>query len=91
MQPFKALGKLIAEGEVTQKAVIGYYEDIVRLHGTYKDYSCTDIVNQCLDMGYREALEQDIDQTRLDNVSELIRTITALEDDNQEKWSLLTF
>lgn len=82
---FKALGKLIAEGEVTQKAVIGYYEDIVRLHGTYKDYSCTDIVNQCLDMGYREALEQDIDQTRLDNVSELIRTITALEDDNQEK------
>ena len=34
------------------------------------------------------ALEQDIDQTRLDNVSELIRTITALEEDNQEKVEL---
>ena len=39
-------------------------------------------------MGYRQALEQDIDQTRLDNVSELIRTITALEEDNQEKVEL---
>ena len=33
-------------------------------------------------------MEQDIDQTRLDNVSELIRTITAIEDDNQEKVEL---
>ena len=39
-------------------------------------------------MGYRQALEQDIDQTRLDNVSELIRTITALEEDNQENVEL---
>ena len=60
----------------------------MELHAAYEEYSCTDIVNKCLDMGYREALEQDIDQTRLDNVSELIRTITAIEDDNQEKVEL---
>ena len=61
------------------------YEKILN---TYVAYTCTDIVNKCLDMGYRQALEQDIDQTRLDNVSELIRTITALEEDNQEKVEL---
>jgi len=37
-----------------------------------------------LDFGYREALQQDIDQTKIDNVSELLKTITALEMDNQE-------
>ncbi len=85
---FKALGIQISEGNITQKAVIDYYENISRLHSTYADYSCTDIINQCLDMGYRETLEQDIDQTRLDNVSELIRTIAALEDENLEKVEL---
>lgn len=68
--------------------MIEYYNAISELHDTYVAYTCTDIVNKCLDMGYRQALEQDIDQTRLDNVSELIRTITALEEDNQEKVEL---
>ncbi len=85
---FKALGKMIEEGEIIQKNVIAYYDALMELHAAYEEYSCTDIVNKCLDMGYREALEQDIDQTRLDNVSELIRTITAIEDDNQEKVEL---
>lgn len=85
---FTELGRQIEDGNITQKAVISYYEDMCELHKTYSVYSCTDIVNRCLDMGYRESLEQDIDQTRLDNVSELIRTITALEDDNQEKVEL---
>ena len=86
--PFQALGKMIEEGEIIQKNVIAYYDALMELHAAYEEYSCTDIVNKCLDMGYREALEQDIDQTRLDNVSELIRTITAIEDDNQEKVEL---
>ena len=85
---FKALGKQIDDGDITQKNVIEYYNAISELHDTYVAYTCTDIVNKCLDMGYRQALEQDIDQTRLDNVSELIRTITALEEDNQEKVEL---
>lgn len=85
---FQALGKMIEEGEIIQKNVIEYYDALMELHAAYEEYSCTDIVNKCLDMGYREALEQDIDQTRLDNVSELIRTITAIEDDNQEKVEL---
>lgn len=85
---FQALGKMIEEGEIIQKNVIAYYGALMELHAAYEEYSCTDIVNKCLDMGYREALEQDIDQTRLDNVSELIRTITAIEDDNQEKVEL---
>ena len=85
---FQALGKMIEEGEIIQKNVIAYYDALMELHAAYEEYSCTDIVNKCLDMGYREALEQDIDQTRLDNVSELIRTITAIEDDNQEKVEL---
>ena len=85
---FQTLGKMIDEGEIIQKNVIAYYDALMELHAAYEEYSCTDIVNKCLDMGYREALEQDIDQTRLDNVSELIRTITAIEDDNQEKVEL---
>ena len=85
---FQALGKMIEEGEIIQKNVIAYYDALMELHAASEEYSCTDIVNKCLDMGYREALEQDIDQTRLDNVSELIRTITAIEDDNQEKVEL---
>lgn len=82
------LEKQIDDGDITQKNVIEYYNAISELHDTYVAYTCTDIVNKCLDMGYRKALEQDIDQTRLDNVSELIRTITALEEDNQEKVEL---
>ena len=82
------LEKQIEDGDITQKHVIEYYNAISELHDTYVAYTCTDIVNKCLDMGYRQALEQDIDQTRLDNVSELIRTITALEEDNQEKVEL---
>ena len=85
---FTELGRQIKEGNITQKAVIEYYNEIYELHNTYRQFSCTDIVNKCLDMGYREMLEQDIDQTRLDNVSELIRTITSIEDDNQEKVEL---
>ena len=57
---FKALGKQIEDGDITQKNVIEYYNAISELHDTYVAYTCTDIVNKCLDMGYRQALEQDI-------------------------------
>ena len=37
-----------------------------------------------LDMGYREELENDVDQTRIDNVTELLATISNLESENME-------
>ena len=55
---FKALGKQIDDGDITQKNVIEYYNAISELHDTYVAYTCTDIVNKCLDMGYRQALSR---------------------------------
>ena len=37
-----------------------------------------------MDLGYREALENDVEQTKIDTVTELIRTITELEKENVE-------
>ena len=39
-------------------------------------------------MGYRKELEQDVEQTKLDNVAELLETIAGLEEENQEKLPL---
>lgn len=81
---FEALGQCIESGEIKKESVITYYQNVKELHETYQQYSCTDIANRCLDMGLRVSLEQDIDQTRLDNVSELVSMIHALEEQNQE-------
>ena len=37
-----------------------------------------------LDLGYRTELENDVDQTKIDNVAELITTIARLEEENME-------
>lgn len=81
---FEALGQCIESGEIKKESVITYYQNVKKLHETYQQYSYTDIANRCLDMGLRVSLEQDIDQTRLDNVSELVSMIHALEEQNQE-------
>ena len=54
----------------------------MNLHANHSNYSSKDIVNMVLDFGYRAELQQDVDQKRLDNVTELLVTIAALEDEN---------
>ena len=80
----EALGEQINNGTEKKASIIDYYNNIKWLNGTYQNYSSKELVNMVLDFGYREALQQDIDQTKIDNVSELFETIAALETDNQE-------
>lgn len=80
----EALGEQIAIGIERRQAVIDYYNDMTGLHKVYQEYSSKELANMVLDFGYREFLEQDVDQTKLDNVSELLDTIAALEEENQE-------
>ena len=79
-----ALGELIAQRKIVKKQMISFYEDIMLLHNTYTNYSAKDLAGKVLDLGYREALENDVEQTKIDNVTELIRTITELEKENVE-------
>lgn len=81
---FQALGAAIASGEVTKDPVVQYYQAMQQLHETYEKYSSYELAKACLAMGYRAELEQDFDQTKLDNVSELLDTIHALEKENME-------
>ena len=80
----EALGEQIAQGKIRKKGLITYYQRIKELHDTYQNYSCKDLVNLALDIGYREELQNDVDQTRLDNVAEFLTTVTALEEENKE-------
>lgn len=80
----EALGAQISSGIEKRQAVIDYYNGIIKLHNTYQNYSSVDIANMALDIGYREAIQNDVDQTKVDNVSELLDTIAALEEENQE-------
>lgn len=80
----EALGEQIQGGMESRQQVIDYYNNIAGLHHTYGDYSCKELVNLVLDFGYRKCLQQDVDQTKLDNVSELLVTVAALEEENQE-------
>ncbi|MBQ8598211.1 MAG: UvrD-helicase domain-containing protein [Lachnospiraceae bacterium] len=81
----EALGEQIASGAVTRKAVITFYEGIRRLHEVHQQYSARDLAGMVLDMGYREELENDVDQSKLDNVTELLITISNLEEENVER------
>lgn len=81
----EALGEQIASGAVTRKAVITFYEGIRRLHEVHQQYSARDLAGMVLDMGYREELENDVDQSKLDNVTELLTTISNLEEENVER------
>lgn len=47
-----------------------------------------DILNCALDLGYRAELTQDVDQTKLDNLAELMATIAALETEYGEQYPL---
>lgn len=84
----EALGQWIEQGRIKNQSIIDYYNGIMELQKTYKDYSAKGLVNKVLDIGYRTELEQDVDQRKLDNVSEFILTVSALEDDNQDTLSL---
>lgn len=80
----EALGEQIRSGKENRTSIIEYYENMKKLHESYEEYSSKDLVKMVLDLGYRKELEEHIDQRRLDNVSELIHTITALEEENQD-------
>ena len=80
----EALGILIDEKKIVKKSVVSFYERIMDLHDTYMGYSAKDLAGKVLDIGYRESLENDVDQTKLDNVSELLNTIAVMEEENME-------
>jgi len=83
-----ALGEQIRAGLVKKQDVLKYYDDIRVLHRTYINYSCKDLVNKVLDCGYRQELQQDVNQNKIDNVAEFITAIAALEEENMERLSL---
>lgn len=80
----EALGEQIEQGMVRKPVLVEYYNRVLALHRTYAQYSSKDLVNAVLDIGYREELQNDVDQTKLDNVSEFLTTVAALEEDNKE-------
>ena len=84
----EALGLQIENGMMRKQVIVDYYQRITELHRTYQNYSAKDLVNAVLDVGYRVELQNDVDQTKLDNVSEFITTVAALEEDNKERISL---
>lgn len=84
MTLMEALGEQIEQGMVRKQVLIEYYKRIMELHASYQNYSSKDLVNLVLDIGYREELQNDVDQTKLDNVSEFLTTVAALEEENKE-------
>ena len=80
----EALGEQIESGQMRKQALLTYYQKVKELHDTYQNYSSKDLVNLVLDIGYREELQNDVDQRKLDNVSEFITTVAALEAENKE-------
>lgn len=83
-----ALGEQIEQQQITKKSVIDFYEGIMKLHETHSAMTAKDVTNAVLELGYRAELESDVDQTKLDNVNELITTIYNLEAENMERLSL---
>lgn len=79
-----ALGEQIEQKVITKKNIISFYQDVMSLHENHSKYSAKDLTGMVLDMGYREELEHDVDQTKIDNVTELITTISGLEEENME-------
>ncbi len=80
-----ALGEQIDQKIVTKKAVISFYQNVMHLHDIYAKHSARDVAGMVLDLGYREELENDVDQTRIDNVAELLTTIAGLEEENMDR------
>ncbi|MBQ8821441.1 MAG: UvrD-helicase domain-containing protein [Lachnospiraceae bacterium] len=79
---FETLGQLISEGKITKLPLIHYYTEIKKLHESHKQHTAKQLVNLVLDIGYRRELQEDINQSKLDNVSELVQHIGYLEEEN---------
>lgn len=79
-----ALGEKIAKGLITKKQIVFFYESVMQLHKTHAEYWAKDLAAKVLELGYRETLEQDVEQAKIDNVTELLHTIAALEKENIE-------
>ncbi|MBQ7920228.1 MAG: UvrD-helicase domain-containing protein [Lachnospiraceae bacterium] len=79
---FQTLGELIEEGKITKEPLIHYYTQILKLHDTYAEYTAKQLVGLALDIGYRKELQEDINQSKLDNVTELVQHIGYLEEEN---------
>lgn len=88
MTLMEALGDQIQSGLVKKREVIDYYNDIMKLHREHPRYSSREIAKQALDFGYRSELMQDVDQRRIDNVTELLVNIGSLEEENGVDLSL---
>ena len=80
----EALGEQIAQGVIKKPALLTYYQRVMELHQTYRNHTGKDLVNLVLDIGYREELQNDVEQTKLDNISEFLTTIAAMEEENKE-------
>ena len=80
----EALGEQIAQGVIKKPALLTYYQRVMGLHQTYRNHTGKDLVNLVLDIGYREELQNDVEQTKLDNISEFLTTIAAMEEENKE-------
>ena len=85
---FRTLGELITEGKIQKAPIIHYYEKILTLHESYSQYTAKQLVGLALDIGYRKELQEDINQSKLDNVTELIQHIGHMEEENQDALSL---
>ena len=81
---YNALGEQISLGLVTKPLLVDYYNQINNLHNIYQKFTSRELVNMVLDIGYRQELQEDTDQTKINNVTELIATITNLEAENDE-------
>ncbi len=79
---FETLGELIAENKITKEPLLHYYHKIKELHETYMQHTAKQLVGLALDIGYRKELQEDINQTKLDNVTELVQHIGYLEEEN---------
>lgn len=83
-----ALGLQIRQGMIKRQEIIDYYYNITGMQASFSKYSCKDLVNKVLDFGYREELQNDVNQTKIDNVAEFITAIAGLEEENMDRLSL---
>ena len=81
---FYAFQALLLNGKIKNDKIKEYWRRIIVLHVTHCNYSCTELIKMALDIGLLDSLKNDPDQTKLDNVSELIQTIYNLEKEADE-------
>ncbi len=84
MKLIDGLGSMILDGTVRKGPLLEYYQGIMQLHATFEKFSAAELTGKVLDLGYRKELQTDVDQRKLDNVSELVAAIDAMEKENEE-------